>query len=79
MLFSTSAKLPICGINKQVNPYRSEGGSLILMTTKLEYEVVPISEVPKEDLVVLYRKNQPTVLVVDDERVIADPSLHSGR
>jgi hypothetical protein len=36
------------------------------MTTKLEYEVVPISEVSKEDLVVLYRKNQPTVLVVDD-------------
>jgi DNA-binding response OmpR family regulator len=42
------------------------------MATKLEYEVVPISEVSKEDLVVLYRKNQPTVLVVDDERVIAD-------
>jgi hypothetical protein len=46
------------------------------MTTKLEYEVVPISEVSKEDLVVLYRKHQPAVLVVDDERVIADtPSI----
>lgn len=42
------------------------------MTKKLEYEVVPISEASKEDVVFLYRTNQATILVVDDERVIAD-------
>jgi DNA-binding NtrC family response regulator len=42
------------------------------MTPKLKIEVVPLTEVPKEDAVVLPRKRQPVVLVVDDERVIAD-------
>jgi CheY-like chemotaxis protein len=41
------------------------------MTPKLKFEVVPVVEVPKED-VVLSIKRQPVVLVVDDERVIAD-------
>jgi CheY-like chemotaxis protein len=42
------------------------------MTPKLKIEVVPMAEVPKEDAPVLPRKRQPVVLVVDDERVIAD-------
>jgi CheY-like chemotaxis protein len=42
------------------------------MTPKLNFEVIPMAEVAKEDLVVLPKKKQPVVLVVDDERVIAD-------
>jgi hypothetical protein len=53
MLFSRFPKLPIYDLNKRVNPYRSDGGygltRGISMTTKLEYEVVPISEVSKEE------------------------------
>lgn len=41
------------------------------MTPRFEVEVVPLSEVPKEDTM-LPKKFQPVVLVVDDERVIAD-------
>jgi CheY-like chemotaxis protein len=41
------------------------------MTPKLKFEVIPVTEVPKEDAVIL-PKRQPVVLVVDDERVIAD-------
>jgi CheY-like chemotaxis protein len=42
------------------------------MSPKLKVEVVPVSEVPQEDTVVLSNRTQPLVLVVDDERVIAD-------
>jgi CheY-like chemotaxis protein len=42
------------------------------MSPKLKFEVVPMVEVPKEDVVVLPGKPQPVVLIVDDERVIAD-------
>lgn len=42
------------------------------MSQKPNFQVVPISEAPKTDVVVLDKKNQPLVLVVDDERVIAD-------
>jgi DNA-binding NtrC family response regulator len=42
------------------------------MARKLKFEVVPLGEVAKEDAVVLPGKRQPVVLVVDDERVIAD-------
>jgi CheY-like chemotaxis protein len=42
------------------------------MARKLNFEVVPLSEVAKEDAVVLPEERQPVVLVVDDERVIAD-------
>ena len=42
------------------------------MVCKLNFEVVPLSEVAKEDAVVLPEERQPVVLVVDDERVIAD-------
>jgi CheY-like chemotaxis protein len=41
-------------------------------TPKLKIEIVPLSEVPIEDWVVLYEKREPVVMVVDDERVIAD-------
>ena len=41
------------------------------MTPKLKFDVVPISEVPKGDTL-LAKKRQPVVLVVDDEKVIAD-------
>jgi DNA-binding NtrC family response regulator len=42
------------------------------MVSKLKIEVVPVSEVPKEDMTILPQKNRPVVLVVDDERIIAD-------
>lgn len=42
------------------------------MSPRLKFEVVPMSEVPKEDIVALPRRTHPLVLVVDDERVIAD-------
>jgi DNA-binding NtrC family response regulator len=42
------------------------------MTPKFNFDVVPVSEVPKEDAVFLPEKPKPIVLVVDDERVIAD-------
>jgi len=42
------------------------------MSVKLRYEVVPMSEVVMEDMVVLSRKGQNLILIVDDERVIAD-------
>jgi DNA-binding NtrC family response regulator len=42
------------------------------MARKLKFEVVPLSEVAKKDAVVLPEKRQPVVLIVDDERVIAD-------
>jgi DNA-binding response OmpR family regulator len=39
---------------------------------KLKIEVVPLAQVPKDDIVNLAEKRKPIVLVVDDERVIAD-------
>ena len=42
------------------------------MSPKLKVEVVPVGEVPQEDTVVSLNRSQPLVLVVDDERVIAD-------
>jgi CheY-like chemotaxis protein len=42
------------------------------MSPKLKIEVVPVSEVPKKDVIVLPKTYQPVVLIVDDERVIAD-------
>lgn len=42
------------------------------MSPRLKIEVVPVAEVPKEDAIILSRKSQPLVLVVDDERIIAD-------
>jgi CheY-like chemotaxis protein len=43
---------------------------------KLKIEIIPVSEVPKEvpieDEVILPKKQRPVVLVVDDERVIAN-------
>jgi CheY-like chemotaxis protein len=42
------------------------------MSPKLKFDVVPIAEVPREDEVIVKGKEQPVVLIVDDERVIAD-------
>ncbi len=42
------------------------------MSTKLEIEVVSIADVPQDDTVMLPENNRPIVLIVDDERVIAD-------
>ncbi|MBB5318548.1 response regulator [Tunturibacter empetritectus] len=41
-------------------------------TAKLQIEVVPVAEVPTEDLVAVPKRTRPVVLIVDDERVIAD-------
>ena len=42
------------------------------MSQKFSFPVVPLKEVAKEDVVVLPVKDAPVVLIVDDERVIAD-------
>jgi CheY-like chemotaxis protein len=42
------------------------------MSPKLKFEVVPLAGVPKDDVAVVREKNRPVVLVVDDERVIAN-------
>jgi CheY-like chemotaxis protein len=42
------------------------------MSPKTNFQVVPISEAPKTDVIVYDKKPQPLVLVVDDEQVIAD-------
>jgi DNA-binding NtrC family response regulator len=42
------------------------------MTSKLKIEVVPLAEVPKEDIDVLHGEEQLVVLIVDDERIIAN-------
>ena len=42
------------------------------MSPKLNFEIVPVAEVPQEDTVALPKRTQPLVLVVDDEKVIAD-------
>jgi CheY-like chemotaxis protein len=41
------------------------------MTAKIKYDVVPVAEVPKDDTL-LTKKRSPVILVVDDEKVIAD-------
>jgi DNA-binding response OmpR family regulator len=38
----------------------------------MKFDVVPIAEVPKEDKISVEGKTRPVVLIVDDERVIAD-------
>src|SRR5215469_1652213 len=42
------------------------------MSPKFSFPVVPLKEVAKEDVVVLPAKPAPIILIVDDERVIAD-------
>ncbi len=41
-------------------------------TRRLKYEVVPVAEVPTDDTVALPEKTRCAVLIVDDERIIAD-------
>jgi DNA-binding response OmpR family regulator len=40
------------------------------MAAKTKFDVIPLAEVPKTDLTSL--KNRPVILIVDDEKVIAD-------
>lgn len=42
------------------------------MSPKFSFPVVPLTEVAKEDVVVLQVREAPVVLIVDDEKVIAD-------
>jgi CheY-like chemotaxis protein len=42
------------------------------MSPKFSFPVVPLEEVAKEDVVILPAKEPPVVLIVDDEKVIAD-------
>jgi DNA-binding NtrC family response regulator len=42
------------------------------MSPKFSFPVVPLTEVAMEDVVVLPVKEAPVVLIVDDEKVIAD-------
>jgi CheY-like chemotaxis protein len=60
---------------KRVNPYRKNWGKVSgrgsPMSHKIKFDVVPVLEVPTED-VSLTSASQPVVLVVDDEKVIAD-------
>lgn len=42
------------------------------MASKFQFDVVPISEVAREDGEVTLGNHHPLVLVVDDERIIAD-------
>jgi CheY-like chemotaxis protein len=39
-----------------------------IMTARLKYDIIPVTEVPTEDVI----PKKPMVLVVDDEKVIAD-------
>jgi DNA-binding NtrC family response regulator len=42
------------------------------MSPKFSFPVVPLKEVAKEDVVILTAKAAPVILIVDDEKVIAD-------
>ena len=42
------------------------------MSPKLSFPVVPLEEVAKQDVVILPVKEAPVILIVDDEKVIAD-------
>jgi DNA-binding response OmpR family regulator len=42
------------------------------MSPKLKFDVVPLAEVPREDALQAGKALRPTILIVDDERVIAD-------
>jgi CheY-like chemotaxis protein len=42
------------------------------LSSSLKYEVVPLAEVPENDSSLQNAKPQPRILVVDDEKVIAD-------
>ena len=42
------------------------------MSPKFKFEVISIADIPQEDGVALPQKAQPVVLIVDDEKVIAD-------
>jgi CheY-like chemotaxis protein len=45
---------------------------MVARKVKLKIEVVPVAEVPTEDLIAIPKRTKPVVLIVDDEQVIAD-------
>jgi CheY-like chemotaxis protein len=45
---------------------------MTVKSAKLKFEVVSVADVPTEDAVALPEKTKPIVLIVDDERIIAD-------
>jgi CheY-like chemotaxis protein len=42
------------------------------MTPEIKFEVVSVAEVPRDDVSFIQEDHRPVVLIVDDERVIAD-------
>jgi CheY-like chemotaxis protein len=42
------------------------------MSPKLRFEIVPVSDIPLSDHITHTENHRPVILVVDDERVIAD-------
>jgi CheY-like chemotaxis protein len=63
----------------RVSPYEKEGHRVVLEVAimsvdqrLLNVEVVPMSEVPSEGKGFLENQHKPVILIVDDERVIAD-------
>src|ERR1700728_1755951 len=42
------------------------------MSPSLNSQIVPLAEVPHDDAIVLAKADRPAILIVDDERVIAD-------
>jgi CheY-like chemotaxis protein len=61
---------------KRVNPYFKKGATVnpevSPMSPEFSFPVVPLEEVAREDVVVLPIKDAPVILIVDDEKVIAD-------
>lgn len=42
------------------------------MSPSLNSQIVPLTEVPHSDAIILAKADRPAILIVDDERVIAD-------
>jgi CheY-like chemotaxis protein len=61
---------------KRVNPWLPKGATVspevAPMSPKFSFPVVPLTEVAMEDVVVLNANDPPVILIVDDEKVIAD-------
>jgi CheY-like chemotaxis protein len=73
------AKLKTCGVAGRVSPYEKEGDRVILEVVVmfadqvvLNVQVVPMSEVPSAEQGFLENQEEPVILIVDDERVIAN-------
>jgi DNA-binding NtrC family response regulator len=60
---------------KRVNPTYGKTGRVIAEVkamAKLEFEIIPLEEVPRDDAAAVNKEDRPLVLIVDDERIIAD-------